>query len=233
MSTDPSSYLRTLTIGKGMDDWATYVAERHEALEPGTDLDVALQFAAKNAAPAPKAQSLAVANKRPERRLDIREAGNGASLILVFHIGPAIRDRLQFSREEPIFFLPLNAGGEEQGFIKASGLLDQNGWSAYLVCDLEKIRGSALAERIRNHNKGATSHGPPNLLNIPFALNVVDPLFEAAPWVVPGHEPDEDCDKHHHRHPVEEHHRHIPLPPMTHGGVHPSAASFLEVDLGP
>jgi hypothetical protein len=156
---------------------------------------------------------------RPERFLDIREdAGSDGIRAYAFRLHAVVheRHRLEFGSGAPIIKLPVNSSTNEEFITEIRRSPDQPRHWASFVCDLGAVRRSHLADRIRCRARKAKEPGP-LYLSIPFCLNLVDPVLEAAPWVVPEHEnPETDG---------------VSLPIYTHGGVHPAVAPALVVEL--
>ena len=229
MATRQINRVSAFTIGKDeVTDWAIYTHRR--------DFDV------KSAAHAEQIMEAVRTGKerldaldgprdegRPERNLDIADTGYGGVCRYQFLLNAEFegKQRLKFVRyPRPFIALSLNSDSGER-FLTDFKVVDREGLMASFVCDLGKVRRSELAKWIRKLNKGAAGHGHPDILNIPFAFNVVDPEFKASPWVVPGH-PVRDR-RHDHDHP----HTHggADFDRRTHGGVHPTTSAFLSVDI--
>lgn len=210
-------------IGKDIHtDWAIYTHHSDFPVKPGADAEVVMKSVEMRTArlrrlPPPRDLS------RPERYLDIEEKGSGicrySFRLDANHLG---KQRLLFVKTRPFIPLAINAYSHETFLDPDDFHVWGDGLWASFVCDLTKVRRSTLAKHVRNVNKGPLGHGSPDILNIPFTFNVVDPEFRAAPWVVPGHKIAHVHDKS----PRAE-----PYVPFTHGGVHPSTVAFLSVDV--
>lgn len=166
--------------------------------------------------------------------LDIYAASDEkCSYVFYLNVIHAGAQRLSFA-DPPFVNLPLNRP-ETQGFspteveflseparyqVKADGTSQ---WASF-VCDLEAVRTSGLANRIRaipeEDHKGA--------LKIPLWFNFYDPELRGSPWVI-------TTGDHEHDHPHEPDGEEITvkhrLPILTHGGVHPLALAELVVEL--
>lgn len=236
MAFEEITYVSTFTIGKGEDDWAVYEEEEGFDVPPGTEEREVLAFVqrfSKREQPIDRFEPKRD-KERPERNLDIYETKQGKCLY-IFKIAEKLRDRLRFVQEQPFITLPLNSDGDMDTFITDWGVLGENGFEAYFVCDCIAARKSNVAKEIRDHNENDRLHGLKDILNIPFTFNVKDPLFKAAPWVVPGHEPS-GRHRHGQEHSGHSHgeghsHGHGKKPDRTHGGVHPPMKSVVSVEL--
>jgi hypothetical protein len=169
--------------------------------------------------------------ERPERFLDIRETRGDGIYAYVFYLNATWKgtQRLAFATGPNAFqILPMNSGGNENFLTEVTRHNAQ--WASF-VCNLQGVRDSILAQRIR------TLQDPPDplIITLPLIFNLIDPLLGASPWVVPG-EGDEYA--HDHRLQLEA----VPSGakskaspraemPLTHGGVHPSAVTYLSIPL--
>lgn len=176
---------------------------------------------------------------RPERFLDIVETRD-AVCVYIFKLNAVVdnRHRLYFVANQPIIELRTNSLTEENFITDIRIIQEEAGRWASFVCNVPALRRSALAERIRRIHGEMPSLGHPPVMNIPFCLNVVDPFLGASPWVVPGsadEDPAEGCDPRNDGRTTGR--RSSPTRgkdrpgPIIHGGVHPSSASFLQVEL--
>lgn len=175
---------------------------------------------------------------RLERYLDIHETREDGFYAYAFYLNAEVnlQQRLMFKRGGPAFHsLPMNDGGATAfltGFRVYNEQAQGARWASF-VCDVEAVRNSALASRIAAL-PGTLS---PHFMTIPFVFDVIDPILDASPWVVPAEGDDDEFD-------------HALLEPtsarvgarssasasgarrmLTHGGVHPDAASYLSVPL--
>jgi hypothetical protein len=119
--------------------------------------------------------------------------------------------RLLFAESGPFVGLPLNSSSDGEFLAEFRTYEGEPRQWASLVCDLQAVRRSRLADQIR---KLSAEHGEAPLMKIPFWLNLVDPELGASPWAVPIDEPDEL-------------HRNL----LTHGGPHPLAPANIVVEL--
>jgi hypothetical protein len=223
MASDRVTRERDFVIGKDPDtDWAIYTQHEDFAVKPGASVE---QIAKSVAMRRSKLRPLdpPADPSRPERYLDIVETAGGVCRY-TFHLET---DRLRFVRTRPFLPFPLNAKSQETFLDRNDFLVAAAGAWASFVCDLTKVRHSTLARHIRSLNRTPAGHGPMHshrdLLNIPFTFNVIDPLFEAAPWVVPGHALSPGAG----RKSAAAHYD----DGRTHGGVHPTTVAFLSVDV--
>jgi hypothetical protein len=171
--------------------------------------------------------------ERPERFLDIRETRGDGVYAYVFYLNATCDgvQRLEFaSVGDPFKILPMNSGGNES-FL--TGIKRHESRWASFHCNLKDVRDSDLAKRI------ARLPIPPEplIITIPITFNLIDPKLGASPWVVPG-AGDED-DGHGHglqtgmaartgaKSPAPARGRSL----LTHGGVHPSAVTYLSIPL--
>jgi hypothetical protein len=147
-----------------------------------------------------------------ERYLDIAEARASGRCTYVFHLNAEVEgeQRLEFVPGHPFIPLPLNSESGESFLTDFNVEYGTEGRWASFECDLDAVQTSRLAERIRDHSR------PLPVLTIPFCLNVSDPHLGASPWVVP-------------RFPR----RAGPAfrKDRTHGGIHPTAVSYLSIPL--
>jgi hypothetical protein len=85
-----------------------------------------------------------------------------------------------------------------------------------VVCDLDAVRGSDAAEKIRRHKPSGKSEAlHAAVLRIPFSLNVIDRHLGFAPWILPSEESNGGSK----------------MKTITHGGVHPNVAYYISVTL--
>lgn len=223
MASDHVTRDRDFVIGKDPDsDWAIYTEHEDFAVSAGASVEeiarsVMMRRSRLRPLDPPKDPS------RPERYLDIEETAGGVCRY-TFHLETK---RLRFVRTRPFLPFPINAESQETFLDRDDFLVAADGSWASFVCDLTKVRYSTLARHIRALNKTPAGHGPMHsdrdLLNIPFTFNVMDPLFKAAPWVVPGHKLAPGA----RRKSGARHHD----DDRTHGGVHPTTVAFLSVDV--
>lgn len=120
----------------------------------------------------------------------------------------------------PVMALATNFADPEDYLVEiAHPRAEEAGWASF-VCDLDHVRQSKLAARIREvaaHE--ATEHAEHGRveMTIPFMLNLVDRKLGFAPWMIPT-EAAPDPDPNH-------------VGAMTHGGVHPQFVCYLTVEL--
>lgn len=162
---------------------------------------------------------------RAERFLDIHEARGDGEYAYAFYLNAAVggEQRLLFKKSmAPFQVLTMNSGGSEDFLadltVYSEGA-DGARWASF-VCNLSTPRGGGLATRI----KTLPGHHPPYTMTIPFSFSLIDPKLQASPWVMPGNG-DEDDGHHQLDGPA------ALDPGITHGGVHPSAASYLSIPL--
>jgi hypothetical protein len=155
-----------------------------------------------------------------ERYLDILETRPSGQCTYAFYLNATVdqRLRMRFARGHPFIALPMNFELETflTNFQMEYGTTGR--WASF-DCNLDDVRGSALAERIKNAAKeqgeeDGLNHVP--IMTIPFCFNVADPVLGASPWVVPRHSDVADL---------------IARNVLTHGGIHPSAVAYLSVPL--
>ncbi|MEA3065060.1 MAG: hypothetical protein QOJ27_1506 [Sphingomonadales bacterium] len=177
-----------------------------------------------------------VPSKHPDRFLDIYESKTSAGVsAYAFRLNGVVdgRQRLRFADSGPFIKLPMNSSTHEDFLTDLRPYIGEDGRWASFVCDLDAVRSSELAKRIQSiAEREDPERRHARFLTIPFCLNVVDPELDAAPWVVPAEEDEEMEGDDRLRHEAKARfsarlRREI----FTHGGVHPSAASFLSVEL--
>lgn len=178
---------------------------------------------------------------KPERFVDIKVkstvTGNCMFVFELDLIGLNGK-KIQFPEAGSKFiFLPLDYDMGAQFLIEKSSYdAGSRLWGAF-SCDLDAVRGSDIATRIKNKG-GQHKHG----IRIPFYFNFVDQDLLGPPWVIPDHEV-----SHRHTHadhessedPKDHGHEHRPegeadpaddTGGATHGGVHPNSLAFISVD---
>lgn len=173
---------------------------------------------------------------RPERYLDLDSGSDDAVRAYVFFLNAhfAGDNLLQFSAsEKPFWFHPISSkwwSEKEVLYVPESHVQGYNRW-AFFICNVKKARESELAERISIY-----SSGHHHAMNIPFCFNLFDPLLEASPYAVSS-QPHTFAQRarrfftRSHRDGHHKSHKHGKHRYLTHGGVHPSAASYLIVDI--
>ncbi|HYE27519.1 MAG TPA: hypothetical protein VEA61_04715 [Allosphingosinicella sp.] len=177
-------------------------------------------------------------NGRPERFVDVKvKRAVTGNCLFVFELDLVglNRKKLQFPEAGNKFiFFPTDYGAGTSFLLEKSSY-DGGGraWGAF-SCDLDTLRGSALATRVKQFG-GQHNHG----IRVPFYFNFVDQDLLAPPWIVPDHEVSRVASHHaasgdgdHH---PERPHVHPEDPGRrgagaTHGGVHPNSLAFLSVD---
>jgi hypothetical protein len=153
---------------------------------------------------------------RPERNLDILEERSDGTYAYAFRLNAEIKGahRLQFAPWHPFVAAKLNSETHEEFISTARTHAGENGRWASFVCDIGAVRRSELARRVKAAGLESQATHTPFLL-VPFSFNLIDPVVGAAPTLLPP----EDFAQVEGR------------PFVTHGGVHPSAASFLVIRL--
>lgn len=152
----------------------------------------------------------------PERSLDITEERSTGLCTYIFQLDAnAGAHELTFVTGNPFIHLPLNAEGLGQALTALEVRDRGDGRVAWFTYDLWQLYDSPLAHHIRGIGR-EHGHAVRPVLQIPFCFNVVDSKLKASPWVVPRHS-----------------HGRAGLPPLTHGGVHPSTVSFIQMELEP
>lgn len=228
MATDKIDYVVKFEIARDGNYWGIYKYRVDGAIEGKLSIEDIVDLGKKGKIKGNVTKP--DVGKRPERLLDIIAKKNTKGVCLyLFGIDENATDkRLEFVSGNPFIPLPLNSRdqGDPRTFLKYVPI--DNGkerlWAAF-SCNLDDVRKSWLAQQIGKDDEegeGAEAHEHPGLLNIPFSFNVVDPKLGGSPWAVPGHSDNSLSGHSDHK---------VAKWRMTHGGVHPSALTFLSVEL--
>lgn len=182
-------------IVRGQDYWAEHGNRVDWPVEIGNHVAEIKKAAADHMLPGDFPTKPDPGSKRPERFLDIREGKDSAGVrAYAFRLNALVgdRQRLEFAPDGPFVDLPLNSSTNDKFLFgePVANTDEPRRWACF-VCDLDAVRASPLATRIRQAAEGeAHAEGLEHFLflSIPFCLNLYDPALKAAPWVVPGPE---------------------------------------------
>lgn len=204
--------------------WTVYDSWGVKSVAAGQHRPCIREFAATGKIP-DGSGTISIEEKRPERYLDVDADANADVQAYAFYLDANYdgKNRLEFISSKPFIFLPIHATFPSEVLEEFEAI---NPRCAYFVFDVKTARNSDLADRVADYAK---PHRP--ALNIPFCFNLYDPELKAAPWLVSSYHAGKAVHSH-----GSQPHRHGEQAdvggavPLTHGGVHPSTASFLSID---
>lgn len=152
----------------------------------------------------------------PRTGLDL-DLGRATGTIAYALCLPAASDHSELAfLSPPVIALPTNFAEPEDYLTDiAAPRCKYDRWASF-VCDIDRVRGSKLAARIREVSADAIAEQGHVEMLIPFMLNLIDRKLGFAPWMIPAEAPAPDPNV---------------VGVLTHGGVHPILKPNLMIDL--
>jgi hypothetical protein len=204
MASNQRTYVRLHEVTGDDDGVAFYASRYHFDLPAGSHTQVLEDLAAGRRRPEEYGADLG-----PQTPLDVGEPETEGLCVYAFWLNAIVdrQHRLRFV-DPPFTLLPTLSSTNENYWRGMTLYPDSDRRWASLAFDAGMVRSSSLAGRMKSEARAMGAPEHVDAMTLPFCFNVIDPVLEAAPWMVPH-----------------------PLKPKIHGGVHPQAVTSVGVRL--